>query len=209
MVWNEETIRHLRDLWAEGHSTAEIGRRLGVSKNAIVGKAHRLDLDARPSPIRRDGPKPSAERPVSYPRVAGPTLPPLASTAIHSVASPGGGLPGAGSPMWGVAAAPARVSAVPAATVQPLRVVSPPPRPVAVPNGVPNGGPVASPVRPALAVPPVQTRRSAPACCWPIGEPGTKAFRFCDDTSLPGKPYCDEHAKLAYVRIRDRKEDAA
>ena len=45
MVWDDETIRHLRDLWTQGHSTAEIGRRLGVSKNAIVGKAHRLDLD--------------------------------------------------------------------------------------------------------------------------------------------------------------------
>ena len=54
MVWDEETIHHLRDLWAQGLSTAEIGRRLNVSKNAIVGKAHRLDLDARPSPIRRE-----------------------------------------------------------------------------------------------------------------------------------------------------------
>jgi GcrA cell cycle regulator len=201
MVWNEETIRHLRDLWAEGHSTAEIGRRLGVSKNAIVGKAHRLDLDARPSPIRRDGPKPASERPAPYPRVAGPTLPPLASAAIHPASLP---------------ATPLRVPALPAATVQPLRVMSPPPRPVAV-AGVGPGAvrPAASPLhavqslRPAITAPPVQTRRSAPACCWPIGEPGTKAFRFCDDTSLPGKPYCDEHAKLAYVRIRDRKEDAA
>lgn len=195
MVWNEETIRHLRDLWAEGHSTAEIGRRLGVSKNAIVGKAHKLDLDARPSPIRRDGPKPASERPAAYPRAAGPTLPPLASAVLHPVAVPH---------------PPVRAAAAPVAAVQPLRVMSPlpPPRPVAVPMGMPVPVPV-QPVRPAMAAPPVQFRRSAPACCWPIGEPGTKAFRFCDDVSLPGKPYCDEHAKLAYVRIRDRKEDAA
>lgn len=81
MVWHDETIRNLRDLWAQGLSTAEIGRRLGVSKNAIVGKAHRLDLDARPSPIRRDGPKPVIERVAPNPRMAGPTLPPLASAA--------------------------------------------------------------------------------------------------------------------------------
>jgi GcrA cell cycle regulator len=55
MEWAEETIVRLRTLWDEGLSTAEIGRRLGVSKNAVVGKAHRLDLPARPSPIRRDG----------------------------------------------------------------------------------------------------------------------------------------------------------
>jgi GcrA cell cycle regulator len=70
--------------------------------------------------------------------------------------------------------------------------------------------PAAPPVpRPAAPSAPVQGRRSAPSCCWPIGEPGTKAFHFCDDTSIPGKPYCDEHAKLAYVRVRDRKDDAA
>jgi GcrA cell cycle regulator len=81
---------------------------------------------------------------------------------------------------------------------------APPPRPMAPPSPRPIAPP---PVRPVSA-PPV-TRRSAPACCWPIGEPGKKDFRFCDDVSVPGKPYCDEHAKLAYVRIRDRREDAA
>jgi GcrA cell cycle regulator len=40
MEWNEESIARLRAFWAEGLSTAEIGRRMGVSKNAIVGKAH-------------------------------------------------------------------------------------------------------------------------------------------------------------------------
>lgn len=52
MEWSEEKIAKLRILWAEGHSTAEIGRRINVSKNAVVGKVHRLDLPARPSPIR-------------------------------------------------------------------------------------------------------------------------------------------------------------
>ncbi len=77
MEWAEETIVRLRSLWDEGHSTAEIGRRLGVSKNAVVGKAHRLDLPARPSPIRRDGVPGGAPRRTAPRRVAGPTLPPL------------------------------------------------------------------------------------------------------------------------------------
>jgi GcrA cell cycle regulator len=46
--WTPEVVLPLRQLWDEGHSTAEIGRRLGVSKNAVVGTAHRLDL-SRPS----------------------------------------------------------------------------------------------------------------------------------------------------------------
>src|SRR5215469_7773297 len=79
MEWAEETILRLRALWDEGLSTAEIGRRLGVSKNAVVGKAHRLDLPARPSPIRRDGSGSSKPRRSAPRRVAGPTLPPLSS----------------------------------------------------------------------------------------------------------------------------------
>jgi GcrA cell cycle regulator len=201
MVWNEETIRHLRDLWAEGHSTAEIGRRLGVSKNAIVGKAHRLDLDARPSPIRREGPRAATERSAPLARVAGPTLPPLASAivpppaAVHAAPRPRPTVPPLGAP----------IPAASFSNIQPLRALSPAaPRPAAAPS------PAAVPApRPMIAPPSFQPRRSAADCCWPIGEPGTKTFRFCDDTSLPGKPYCDEHAKLAYVRIRDRKEDAA
>jgi GcrA cell cycle regulator len=66
MDWTEEQIGRLRALWADGHSTAEIGRRMGVSKNAVVGKAHRLNLSARPSPIRRvpgQAPAPRAPRP--------------------------------------------------------------------------------------------------------------------------------------------------
>lgn len=44
----------LRQLWTEGHATAEIGRRMGRSKNSIVGHAHRMDLPPRPSPIIRE-----------------------------------------------------------------------------------------------------------------------------------------------------------
>jgi GcrA cell cycle regulator len=46
-------------------------------------------------------------------------------------------------------------------------------------------------------------------CCWPIGEPGTASFRFCDAHAVSGKPYCDAHAQIAYVKVRDRREDAA
>jgi len=53
--WTDVTVIRLRQLWSEGHSTAEIGRRLGFSKNAVGGKTHRLDLPARPSPIRAAG----------------------------------------------------------------------------------------------------------------------------------------------------------
>ena len=59
MTWTEERVAELQRLWDTGKSASEIGKILGVSKNSVVGKAHRLKLTARPSPIRRGGtPKP-------------------------------------------------------------------------------------------------------------------------------------------------------
>lgn len=54
MAWTEEKVKRLKELWKKGYSTGEIGRMIGVSKNAVVGKAHRLGLDSRPSPIKPD-----------------------------------------------------------------------------------------------------------------------------------------------------------
>ena len=51
--WSDETVLRLKELWGEGHTTAEIGRRLGVTKNAVVGKVRRLKLIARPNPVIR------------------------------------------------------------------------------------------------------------------------------------------------------------
>ncbi len=53
MSWNDEKINRLKKLWQEGLTTGEIGKRLAISKNAVVGKAHRLGLKGRPSPIKR------------------------------------------------------------------------------------------------------------------------------------------------------------
>ena len=52
MSWNDEKIGQLKRLWKDGLTTSEIGKKLGISKNAVVGKAHRLSLEGRPSPIR-------------------------------------------------------------------------------------------------------------------------------------------------------------
>lgn len=161
MEWTEEAIAQLRVLWLEGHSTAEIGRRMGITKNAVVGKAHRLVLSSRPSPIRREGAAAAPRRPARVP------TPPVGDRRL--------------------------------ADTQPTA-----PRPQAAPSA-----PVPAEPRPSLrAVPAVSPGRVTP-CCWPIGEPGTRSFRFCDDATLPNKPYCATHAQLAYVKVRDRRDTAA
>jgi GcrA cell cycle regulator len=158
MDWTEDAIATLRRLWSEGVSTAEIGRRMGISKNAVVGKAHRLNLAPRPSPIRRMPgavPSPQPARGAARPAVPRPS-PMMAST------------PGATRP--------------PVERPAPVVPMRPPPQPLRLGNNT---------------------------CCWPIGDPGTPGFRFCGAPALLGKPYCAEHAALAYVRVKDRREDAA
>ncbi len=193
MEWADETIVRLRELWDEGHSTAEIGRRLGVSKNAVVGKAHRLDLPARPSPIRREGERP-APRLGPPRRLAGPTLPPLSSTALSASGIGGSCLGGAGLASAALGS-PTVGSVAPAPALPPRPPVTMAPRP--------------APSPPRALPPPPRPYGRVITCCWPIGEPGTRSFRFCDAELVPGKPYCDQHAQLAYVKVRDRREDAA
>jgi GcrA cell cycle regulator len=204
MEWAEEIIIRLRELWSEGHSTAEIGRRLGVSKNAVVGKAHRLDLPARPSPIRREGERPTS-RPGPSRRLAGPTLPPLSSTGLSGTALSSAALgdTGALAPSGTALGGPAFASAAPATA---LSGASLPPRPPVVIAPRPVAAPARTMTSPATAPRPYGR---VITCCWPIGEPGTRSFRFCDAESVPGKPYCSAHAQLAYVKVRDRRDDAA
>ncbi len=143
--WTPDMIARLRALWDEGHATAEIGRRMGISKNAVVGKAHRLRLPARPSPIRMS--VTGSERQARLPRPPRPA---------------------------------------PSSTLQPL------------PSAAGRGGPM----RPVEAPPAPLPARAGPSgqpCCWPLGDPGQPGFRFCGDGTAPGRPYCREHAGLAYL----------
>ena len=70
-VWTDERLEELKKLWAKGLSISQIGEALGVSRNAIAGKAHRMGLPKRPSPIS----KPKAEKPKVEPVVEEQDLP--------------------------------------------------------------------------------------------------------------------------------------
>jgi GcrA cell cycle regulator len=56
MTWTEQKIQMLKDMWGHGYSASEIAKRLGgLTRNAVIGKAHRLKLSSRPSPIKAEG----------------------------------------------------------------------------------------------------------------------------------------------------------
>ena len=62
MSWNDDNVLRLKELWDQGLPTAQIGKLLGFTKNAVVGKAHRIGLERRPSPIRRTAVKPDRKK---------------------------------------------------------------------------------------------------------------------------------------------------
>jgi GcrA cell cycle regulator len=84
--WTDAAIERLRELWAEGLPTLAIGRAMGISKNAVVGRARRLRLPPRPSPI-----KGASVRPPKPPRAPRDTLPPLPSIVIPTERYTAGG----------------------------------------------------------------------------------------------------------------------
>lgn len=113
-TWTPERTAELVRLWAEGVTTAEIGRRLCVSKNAVIGKVHRVGLTPRNNSSKRFSPPPRRN--------------------IFDFAGT--------------------------------------------------------------------------ACLWPIGHPNDDHFHFCGAQPAAGKPYCEHHAALAYIRPKDKAEAA-
>lgn len=198
MEWTDETIARLKELWAEGLSTAEIGRRLSITKNAVVGKAHRLSLPPRPSPIRRSDKSKTAGT-ESAAKAAPAAAAPAKEKAPQAAAPVADAKPA-------VAAAPAVEAPAPKPAPQPKAEAKPAKAEKAV------AAPRAS-AKPKTSLrsisDPEPKKRRGPSCCWPIGDPGTPGFHFCGATPLPGKPYCAEHAQIAYVKLRDRRDNVA
>lgn len=212
MSWTDERIDTLKKMWDSGLTATQIAEELGgVSRNAVIGKAHRLGLPARPSPVKPSEAKiaaaaaaanPSAEpRPAPAPRPAAPERPapaPVAAAPVDDEDDDDGD------------AAPV-VAAKPEGPT--LRSVGP--------GGFlrQNPGEQSAPITPA---PP---RRLVPAkpsdaiagktglldlndriCKWPLGHPGEPDFHFCGDKVNPGFPYCVAHCGHAYQAQLPRRD---
>ena len=67
MSWTEERIERLKKMWHDGSTASQIADELGgVSRNAVIGKAHRLGLEQRPSPVK-PGEEKEAKKPAAAP----------------------------------------------------------------------------------------------------------------------------------------------
>src|SRR5687767_8931494 len=201
MSWTDERIDRLKELWSQGVTASQIADELGgVSRNAVIGKAHRLGLQSRPSPVKPnepEAPAPAAAKPKPAAKAAAPAPEPApepkAKAAKERQAQP-------------QAEPAAAASATP----------SPPPSPQVRSIG-PGGFVRQGPSDQQAPIPPAPPRRLVPAkpspeiadktslldlndrvCRWPMGHPGEPDFHFCGEKVNPGFPYCVEHCGRAY-----------
>lgn len=214
LSWTDERIDRLRELWSQGKTASHIAEELGgVSRNAVIGKAHRLGLQSRPSPVKPNEPAPKAKaKKVERAESPAPAPKPAAAPA------PAAPWEDDGDEAPAVDAKPAREPAEKPAPTTPQPIV----RSIG-PGGFVRQGPSDQ----QAPIPPAPPRRLVPAkpspevadktslldlneriCKWPIGHPGEPDFHFCGNQANPGFPYCVEHCGVAYqaqLPRRDRK----
>ena len=200
MSWTDERVETLKRMWAEGQSASQIAKELGgVTRNAVIGKVHRLGLS------NRNDDTPEAAAPAPEVKPAAPA--PAAAAAPKPEPAP--------EPKPAAAAAP-EPRPEPAPETAPAVASNFNRRPI-VPAGQPlPPQPSANEISPeALAsVREVEKRArklslmelTERTCKWPIGDPATEDFWFCGLPSLPGKPYCEAHVGVAFQPMSARRD---
>ena len=120
MEWTEQRIEMLRRLWGQGQTASQIAVALGgVTRNAVIGKAHRLGLTGRPSPIKRDASGTAVPKRRPVPRRA---MQPQPRPMMHvDAARPAGAAAGCQRRGFEPAAGPARAAAQLSAGARPWR----------------------------------------------------------------------------------------
>jgi len=179
MSWTDERVEKLKKMWSEGQSASQIAKELGgVTRNAVIGKVHRLGLSNRAG----GAPAPAPEK---------------KSARAEPAASPRpGAKPAAEDKVVEVTVAP-RKPIVPAG--QPL-----PPQPSAneiSPEALANVREVEKTAKRISLM--ELTERT---CKWPVGDPATDNFWFCGLAVQQGKPYCEAHVSVAFQPMSSRRD---
>ncbi len=199
MSWTDERVETLKKMWAEGQSASQIAKELGgVTRNAVIGKVHRLGLSNRVGGAKDE----EEEVPVA---VAAPAAP-APKPAVVEAARPA-------EPAPRPVAQPAPAAApVPGTNVTPM-----PMRKVIIPAGQPlPPQPSLNEISPEALASVREVEKHAKrltlmelterTCKWPIGDPATDDFWFCGLPSLPGKPYCEAHVGVAFQPMSARRD---
>ena len=191
MSWTDERVELLKKMWSDGQSASQIAKELGgVTRNAVIGKVHRLGLSNRTAGAPAPAAKPEVKSKPAPAAKAEPKAKPAPKTEAARPATPA---PETKS------AVPARRQIIPAG--QPL-----PPQPSANEINPEALAKVNEVEKKAKKISLMElTERT---CKWPVGDPATPDFWFCGLPVQAGKPYCEAHVGVAFQPMsarRDRK----
>jgi len=199
MSWTDERVELLKKMWGEGQSASQIAKELGgVTRNAVIGKVHRLGLSNRTG-----GAAPAAE-PKAAPKAKPAAKPKPAPAAAAATTAPPASAP-----------APRKTKMVAEAADVPAIV--PHVRKPIIPAGQPlPPQPSANEISPeALAKVNAIEKKAKKltlmelterTCKWPVGDPATPDFWFCGLPVQAGKPYCEAHVGVAFQPMSSRRD---
>lgn len=193
MSWTDDRVEILKKMWGEGQSASQIAKELGgVTRNAVIGKVHRLGLsnrtttgaaapaaaapkaEAKPKAAPKPAPKEKAEPVAAEPEPAEAETAPVPRPNL-----------------------PARAKIIPAG--QPL-----PPQPSANEISPEALAKVSEIEKKAKKIGLMDlTERT---CKWPVGDPATDDFWFCGLPVQQGKPYCEAHVGVAFQPMSARRD---
>ena len=193
MSWTDERVELLKKMWSEGQSASQIAKELGgVTRNAVIGKVHRLGLSNRSGGATTSNGKPAAMESVEKPA---PAARPAASEKPEAAPKPEP--KPEPEPERSSNVTHLRKAIVPAG--QPL-----PPQPSAneiSPEALAKQSEVEKHAKRLTLM--ELTERT---CKWPIGDPATEDFYFCGLPVSPGKPYCEAHVGVAFQPMSARRD---
>lgn len=186
MSWTDERVVLLKKMWSEGQSASQIARELGgVTRNAVIGKVHRLGMSNRAGMGETN--RASESHPTQKPEGAKTkqkvqeTKPELKSASLKNVAE---------------TSQPARKQIVPAGRSLPQPSAS-----EVRPEALASHREVQ---KQALRLSLMELTEKT--CKWPFGDPATNDFWFCGLPVEPGKPYCKPCNEVAFQPAASRRE---
>lgn len=201
MSWTDERVETLKKMWGEGQSASQIAKELGgVTRNAVIGKVHRLGLSNRAgsggAAAAKVAPKEKLAAKVAIKAPAKPKAVPPATKAAPSSSKPA-------EPEVleldenGIPISAARRAIIPAG--QPL-----PPQPSANEISPEALAKVSEIEKGSKRIGLMELTEKT--CKWPVGDPATDDFWFCGLTTQTGKPYCEAHVGVAFQPMSSRRD---
>lgn len=197
MAWTDERVEILKKMWGEGKSASVIAKELGgVTRNAVIGKVHRLGLSNRTAAA----PAANTAEPAAKPKPAAKAPEPA---------------PKKPEPAPKAAEKPAAAQK-PLTTEKPANIPIPPRKPIITAGQPlppqPSANEISAEALANLAEVEKRARKlnlmqlTERTCKWPIGDPATEEFWFCGLGCQPGKPYCEAHTAVAFQPMSSRRD---